>query len=102
MWIGRGNQEATQPARPDGHQRAVAIGSSFIVKTDDDLIHDIIEKKIVSKNICVGVYSVKDANIFFKYCPLLDPVKYMMGKYEENDNFDDLDEMINKKWWKWW
>ena len=37
---------------------------SFILKTEDDLIEDIIEKKIVSKNICVGVYSVDSAERF--------------------------------------
>ena len=39
---------------------------SFVIKTDDDLIEDIIEKKIVSKNICVGVYSVDSAEMCSK------------------------------------
>ena len=27
----------------------------------------------------------KKTNVFFKYSPLLDPIKFMMGKYEDND-----------------
>ena len=41
---------------------------------------NIFECKVVDKN---GSISTKD--VFFKYSPLLDPVKYMMGRYMIND-----------------
>ena len=28
----------------------------------------------------------REVDVFFKYAPLLDPVKYMLGKYEKSDN----------------
>ena len=29
----------------------------------------------------------KDSEVFFKFCPLMDPVKYMVGKFDLSDNF---------------
>ena len=33
--------------------------------------------------------SIKESKVFFKYSPLLDPSKYLVGKYD-NDNYLDL------------
>ncbi len=37
---------------------------SFIVKNDQDIVTDIIEKKISSENICLGIYGFDDSNKF--------------------------------------
>ena len=44
---------------------------SFIIKNDDDIIVDIIEKELVSNIICLGVYSVESSdfrNAYEKIC----------------------------------
>jgi bifunctional N-acetylglucosamine-1-phosphate-uridyltransferase/glucosamine-1-phosphate-acetyltransferase GlmU-like protein len=43
---------------------------SFIKKNDDNIIEDIIEKRMVSNNICVGVYSCNAA----QYCTAYEEV----------------------------
>lgn len=37
---------------------------SYIIKDDNDIIQDIFEKRVVSKNICVGVYGFPTTNAF--------------------------------------
>ncbi len=39
---------------------------SFVVKNDQNIITDIIEKKISSENICLGVYGFNDPNKFIE------------------------------------
>lgn len=40
---------------------------SFVVKNDNDIMEDIVEKSIVSNNICVGVYSLKAKDFIESY-----------------------------------
>tara|TARA_B100000674_G_C37882486_1_gene934999 strand:- start:335 stop:1408 length:1074 start_codon:yes stop_codon:yes gene_type:complete len=45
---------------------------SFIVKNDNNIIQDIVEKSIVSNNICLGVYSCNAADFILAYNSILD------------------------------
>ena len=49
---------------------------SFIVKNDDDIILDIIEKEIVSNIICLGVYSVNAEEFVAAYEEVRDSLTY--------------------------
>ena len=40
---------------------------SFIVKNDDDIVQDIVEKSIVSNNICLGVYCLLSEDFIKSY-----------------------------------
>lgn len=44
---------------------------SFIVKNDNNVIQDIVEKSIVSNNICLGVYSCKASDFISAYNSIL-------------------------------
>jgi hypothetical protein len=44
---------------------------SFIVKNDNNIMEDIVEKSIVSNNICVGVYSLKAKDFIDSYEKIL-------------------------------
>ena len=44
---------------------------SFIVKNDNNIMEDIVEKSIVSNNICVGVYSLKAKSFIESYEKIL-------------------------------
>ena len=52
------------------------------------LMDDIVEKKTDNKFVC----SIKNGNCitnknsFFKYSPILDPIKYLVGKYAQEEN----------------
>jgi len=37
-----------------------------------------------------------DCELFIKFAPLLDPVRYLIGRYKANDNFRVLPDLINK------
>lgn len=49
-------------------------------------INDIINSNIVDGSITDISGNIKKTNIFLKFSPLLDPVKYMVGKYDLSDN----------------
>jgi hypothetical protein len=44
---------------------------SFIVKNDNNIMEDIVEKSIVSNNVCVGVYSLKAKSFIDSYEKIL-------------------------------
>lgn len=44
---------------------------SFIVKNDNNIMEDIVEKSIISNNICVGVYSLKAKSFIDAYEKIL-------------------------------
>ena len=49
---------------------------SFIVKNDDDIILDIIEKEVVSNIICLGVYSVSATDFMAAFEEVRDSLTY--------------------------
>jgi len=55
-------------------------GKSFILLNEQDMLTDIIEKKVVSNIICVGVYSFKDVEEFKK--AYFDLLKENIGQNE--------------------
>jgi hypothetical protein len=52
---------------------------SFIVKNDDDIILDIIEKEIVSNIICLGVYSVSAEDFVSAFEEVRDSLTYKLS-----------------------
>lgn len=82
-------------------------GKSFLLVNEQNIIQDIIEKKIISNIICLGVYAFKDAKIFIDgYKELIKNkvdgelfishvISYLLGtnkeifEYIEAKNYDD-------------
>ena len=55
-------------------------------------LFDINKKKIIQSLIAIIDYSdnIYNKEVFFKYSPLVDPIKYMIGKYESSYNIYNL------------
>jgi len=60
-------------------------------------IHSVIEKKTDNKYNCklVSPSNNQKKMCFFKFSPLLDPVRYMVGKYTITDNLLNLPKLSN-------
>ena len=54
-----------------------------------NIIEKINENKYKAK-IKTGEQEITNKNVFFKFSPLLDPFKYLAGKYEVNENLFNL------------
>jgi len=84
---------------------------SFITKNDQNIITNIVEKKIVSENICLGVYGFDDPKKFMKAFEILSKknseneiylshiISYLIGteeviySYTETNDFEDWGTM---------
>ena len=66
-------------------------------------LNEIIEELSDSNSFKCSLKNLKDEtisfkNVFFKFSPLLDPVKYMIGKYDTSDeNLLNIPDFMNKK-----
>lgn len=87
-------------------------GKSFLITNEQNIIQDIIEKKVVSNIICLGVYAFADANIFkAAYLELLEKningemfishvISYVLAKGKEffeckmAENYEDWGTLI--------
>jgi hypothetical protein len=53
---------------------------SFIMASEEGLIHDIVEKKVVSNLICLGVFCIKISKFIEAYQKIKDSLVYKMGE----------------------
>ena len=61
----------------------------------DDLTEKITHNKYKGTIIDTDTMDKKDINIFFKFCPLLDPIKYISNKYDLSTNLINLPQFNN-------
>ena len=98
----------------DQVQNYIPIYNNFFDLTEDNynminlnnsqVLSNIVEKKssnIFSAEISDLSKNITTRDIFIKYSPLADPLKYLIDKYDEKDNIFELPKLnssnINKK-----
>jgi hypothetical protein len=65
----------------------INLNNLYIVNSLNEKLSD---NKFNGKLLNTQSNDTKDAKIFFKYCPLLDPIKYITDKYDVSDNLLNL------------
>jgi len=68
---------------------------SFIISNQDNIIQEIVEKKVVSDNVCLGVYGLKAKDMVMSYDRLLNTLsKEMYFSHIVSDLIDTYDEIF--------